>query len=126
MLQRCDRVEPEPQQRLHRVEPTENGDTRSKNEHALIKASPGFRMNLNDAIENCQIAACIIAAMFHIAVGLSMAYSAVLVPSLEAQDSDIPASREETSWMGKCRHTLAFEEVKVTLIAGTRQRASWW
>ncbi|XP_011503775.1 PREDICTED: facilitated trehalose transporter Tret1-2 homolog [Ceratosolen solmsi marchali] len=46
-----------------------------------------------------EIAACIIAATFHIAVGLSMAYSAVLIPNLEDQNSEVYATKVETSWI---------------------------
>lgn len=48
-----------------------------------------------------QIAACIIAASFHIAVGLSMAYSAVLIPNLEKEDAEVHATKSETSWIGE-------------------------
>lgn len=34
----------------------------------------------------------IIAASFHIIIGIALAYSAVLVPNLESPDSDIPQS----------------------------------
>ncbi|XP_058794243.1 facilitated trehalose transporter Tret1-like [Phymastichus coffea] len=46
-----------------------------------------------------EIAACIIAASFHVGIGISMAYSAILVPALEAPDSDIKANTSQTSWM---------------------------
>ncbi|XP_047355415.1 facilitated trehalose transporter Tret1-like isoform X1 [Vespa velutina] len=46
-----------------------------------------------------QILACFIAASFHIVVGLSMAYSAILVPHLEAKDAEIPATKKETAWI---------------------------
>ncbi|KAJ8686483.1 hypothetical protein QAD02_022277 [Eretmocerus hayati] len=46
-----------------------------------------------------EIAACIIAATFHIGVGLSMAFSAILVPSLEDPNSDIHATKSQTSWI---------------------------
>ncbi|EFN82173.1 Sugar transporter ERD6-like 6, partial [Harpegnathos saltator] len=53
--------------------------------------------NLKNAIR--EIAACIIAASFHIAVGLSMAYSATLIPHLEKEDAEVHATQEETSWI---------------------------
>ncbi|XP_076634429.1 facilitated trehalose transporter Tret1 isoform X1 [Colletes latitarsis] len=46
-----------------------------------------------------EIAACIIAATFHISVGFSMAYSAILIPHLEAADAELHATQEETSWI---------------------------
>ncbi|XP_023288156.1 facilitated trehalose transporter Tret1 [Orussus abietinus] len=46
-----------------------------------------------------EIASCIIAASFHIAVGLSMAYSAVLIPHLEDKNSDVYGTETETSWI---------------------------
>ena len=53
------------------------------------------------AIRNAipEIAACIISASFHISVGLSMAYSAILIPHLEAADAEVHATLEETSWI---------------------------
>lgn len=53
--------------------------------------------NLKNAIR--EIAACIIAASFHISVGLCMAYSATLIPHLESEDAELHATREETSWI---------------------------
>lgn len=46
-----------------------------------------------------EIAACIIAATFHIAVGFTMAYSATLIPHLEKEDAELHATQEQTSWM---------------------------
>ncbi|XP_076240578.1 facilitated trehalose transporter Tret1 isoform X2 [Calliopsis andreniformis] len=46
-----------------------------------------------------EIAACIISASFHISVGLSMAYSAILIPHLEAADAELHATQEQTSWI---------------------------
>ncbi|XP_076182630.1 facilitated trehalose transporter Tret1 isoform X2 [Ptiloglossa arizonensis] len=46
-----------------------------------------------------EIAACIISASFHISVGLSMAYSAILIPHLEAPDAKVHATKEQTSWI---------------------------
>ncbi|RLU22918.1 hypothetical protein DMN91_005196 [Ooceraea biroi] len=53
--------------------------------------------NLKNAIR--EIAACIISASFHIAVGFIMAYSATLIPHLEKEDAELHATREETSWI---------------------------
>ncbi|KOX79412.1 Facilitated trehalose transporter Tret1 [Melipona quadrifasciata] len=46
-----------------------------------------------------EIASCIIAASFHISVGLAMAYSAILIPHLEAEDAELHATQEQTSWI---------------------------
>lgn len=46
-----------------------------------------------------EIAACVISASFHIALGLSMAYSAILVPHLEAEKAEIPATKEQSAWI---------------------------
>ncbi|XP_058800442.1 facilitated trehalose transporter Tret1-like isoform X2 [Phymastichus coffea] len=54
-------------------------------------------MRLKTAIP--EIAACIIAASFHVGIGIMMAYSAILVPALEAADADIKADKSQTSWM---------------------------
>ncbi|KYN14356.1 Facilitated trehalose transporter Tret1 [Trachymyrmex cornetzi] len=53
--------------------------------------------NLRNAIR--EIAACIIAASFHIAVGFTMAYSATLIPHLEKENARLHATREQTSWI---------------------------
>lgn len=55
--------------------------------------------NIKNAIP--EIASCIIAASFHISVGLAMAYSAILIPHLEDQDAELHATQEQTSWIGK-------------------------
>ncbi|XP_076756305.1 facilitated trehalose transporter Tret1-2 homolog [Xylocopa sonorina] len=46
-----------------------------------------------------EIAACIVAASFHISVGLAMAYSAILIPHLEAKDAELYATQTQTSWI---------------------------
>lgn len=46
-----------------------------------------------------QIVACFIAASFHIVVGIALAYSAILVPQLEAEDSDIQVTKQQSSWI---------------------------
>ncbi|XP_046617458.1 facilitated trehalose transporter Tret1-like isoform X1 [Neodiprion virginianus] len=46
-----------------------------------------------------QFAACVMATSFHVAVGIAMAYSAVLVPQLEKNQEDLPTTKTETSWM---------------------------
>lgn len=46
-----------------------------------------------------EIGACVLAATFHIAVGLSMAYSAILIPHLEDPKSELYATKAETSWI---------------------------
>ncbi|XP_034950225.1 facilitated trehalose transporter Tret1-2 homolog [Chelonus insularis] len=46
-----------------------------------------------------EIIACVLSTTFHIAVGLSMAYSAILIPRLEDPNSDITATKTETSWI---------------------------
>ncbi|KAK0175161.1 hypothetical protein PV327_008936 [Microctonus hyperodae] len=46
-----------------------------------------------------EIVSCVLAASFHIVVGLSLAYSAILIPQLESPDSDVKATKFETSWI---------------------------
>ncbi|CAK9798832.1 Facilitated trehalose transporter Tret1 [Anthophora plagiata] len=46
-----------------------------------------------------EIASCIISATFHISVGIAMAYSAILIPHLEAKDAEVYATKEQTSWI---------------------------
>ncbi|XP_057320888.1 facilitated trehalose transporter Tret1-like [Microplitis mediator] len=54
------------------------------------------RTQLKNAIP--EIAACILTTSFHIVVGLSMAYSAILIPRLEEGTLGSPATKMETSW----------------------------
>lgn len=46
-----------------------------------------------------EIIACVIAASFHISVGLAMSFSAILIPNLETDNSEIHATKGETSWI---------------------------
>ncbi|KAK9509422.1 hypothetical protein O3M35_006746 [Rhynocoris fuscipes] len=46
-----------------------------------------------------QILACISAASFHLPVGIVVGYSAILIPQLEAEDSEIPVTKDQTSWI---------------------------
>lgn len=45
------------------------------------------------------ILACIAAASFHLPVGIVVGYSAILIPQLEAKDSEIPVTKDQTSWI---------------------------
>ncbi|KAG8039605.1 hypothetical protein G9C98_008248 [Cotesia typhae] len=56
------------------------------------------RTQLKNAVP--EIIACILTTSFHIVVGLSMAYSAILIPHLETGDSGFKATTVETSWTG--------------------------
>jgi len=46
-----------------------------------------------------QILACISAASYHFPVGAVVAFSAILIPQLQAPDSDIKVTLEDTSWI---------------------------
>ncbi|XP_021926811.1 facilitated trehalose transporter Tret1-2 homolog isoform X2 [Zootermopsis nevadensis] len=46
-----------------------------------------------------QIFAAISAGSFHVVVGFSLAYSAILIPQLEAPDSDLEIDKENTPWL---------------------------
>lgn len=46
-----------------------------------------------------QIFAAISAGSFHVAVGFSLAYSAILIPQIEAPDSDLEINKEDTPWL---------------------------
>ncbi|CAD6233299.1 GSCOCG00007118001-RA-CDS [Cotesia congregata] len=54
------------------------------------------RTQLKNAVP--EIVACILTTSFHIVVGLSMAYSAILIPHLETGDSGLKGTTVETSW----------------------------
>ncbi|XP_055296426.1 facilitated trehalose transporter Tret1-2 homolog [Sitodiplosis mosellana] len=53
--------------------------------------------NLKTALP--QIFAATTAASFHIVIGISLAFSAILVPQLESEDSDLKLDKEQTSWI---------------------------
>lgn len=46
-----------------------------------------------------QIVAAILTASFHIVIGISLAFSAIIIPKLESNDTDIHASIAESSWI---------------------------
>lgn len=57
-----------------------------------------------EAVHVCgslQIVVCIIAASFHMVVGITMAYSATLIPQLENPNEQFHATQQQTSWIGK-------------------------
>lgn len=46
-----------------------------------------------------QIIAAVLTASFHIVIGIALAFSAIIIPTLESPDSDIQATIDETSWI---------------------------
>lgn len=58
---------------------------------------------LNDACHpvHVQVLACCSALSFHFALGLVLAYSAVLLPQLEAPDSDLKIAKDQASLVGE-------------------------
>lgn len=48
-----------------------------------------------------QMLASAIGALFHVVVGISFAYSAILLPQLYAEDSDLKITKDQGSWIGK-------------------------
>lgn len=52
---------------------------------------------------NFQIIGAAIASSFHIVVGISLAYSAILLPQLNAEESELKVTVEEGSWIGIMR-----------------------
>ncbi|XP_069703051.1 facilitated trehalose transporter Tret1-2 homolog [Periplaneta americana] len=46
-----------------------------------------------------QIFAAISAGSFHVVVGFALAYSAILIPQLEAEDSDLPIDSDKSPWL---------------------------
>lgn len=46
-----------------------------------------------------QVFAAVTAASFHIVIGISLAFSAILVPQIESEDSDLKLTKEQTSWI---------------------------
>ncbi|GLH06723.1 Facilitated trehalose transporter Tret1-2 homolog [Gryllus bimaculatus] len=46
-----------------------------------------------------QVLAAVVAASFHLAVGVALAFSAVLIPQIEAPGSDIQVTASDSSWL---------------------------
>uniref|UniRef100_A0A1B6K8I2 Major facilitator superfamily (MFS) profile domain-containing protein n=1 Tax=Graphocephala atropunctata TaxID=36148 RepID=A0A1B6K8I2_9HEMI len=46
-----------------------------------------------------QIIACICTAAFHLTAGITLGFSAILIPQLEAPDSEIKVNKEDISWI---------------------------
>jgi facilitated trehalose transporter len=41
------------------------------------------------------------AALFHVVVGISLAYSAILLPQLDSEDSDLKITKDQGAWIGE-------------------------
>ncbi|XP_012220613.1 facilitated trehalose transporter Tret1-2 homolog [Linepithema humile] len=76
----------------------ENERTRFK--EAIVSSRSLNRVQPNQ-IKNAlrEISVCIIAASFHLVVGITMAYSATLVPQLENPEESFHATKQQTSWI---------------------------
>lgn len=46
-----------------------------------------------------QVLASVFAASYHIVVGIALAYSAILIPQLEDENSDIVVTKSQSSWL---------------------------
>uniref|UniRef100_A0A1B6G1J5 Major facilitator superfamily (MFS) profile domain-containing protein n=1 Tax=Cuerna arida TaxID=1464854 RepID=A0A1B6G1J5_9HEMI len=55
--------------------------------------------NANFSSLRPQITACLSAAAFHLTAGIILGFSAILIPQLEAADSEIKVNKEEISWI---------------------------
>uniref|UniRef100_A0A182IKM6 Major facilitator superfamily (MFS) profile domain-containing protein n=1 Tax=Anopheles atroparvus TaxID=41427 RepID=A0A182IKM6_ANOAO len=64
---------------------------------ASCRSLSKYETNIKSALP--QILSAIVAASFHIVIGISLAYSAILIPQLELPDSDIPITKGQSSWI---------------------------
>lgn len=53
--------------------------------------------NLRTALPQAFVA--VVAGSFHIVIGISLAFSAILIPQVEAPDSDLKLTPGQTSWV---------------------------
>lgn len=59
-------------------------------------------IDVNNKIEiyKFQVLACVSAASFHFPIGIIIGFSAIMIPQLQAPDSEIPLDKEGASWIG--------------------------
>lgn len=60
---------------------------------------PGYDNTHSQNVLWREVTACLSAALFHIPNGLSLSYSAVLIPQLEKIGSEIPITQTESAWI---------------------------
>ncbi|KAJ4439535.1 hypothetical protein ANN_07659 [Periplaneta americana] len=70
----------------------ENPQTIRENMGILLEASKEIGLEY-------KIFAAISAGSFHVVVGFALAYSAILIPQLEAEDSDLPIDSDKSPWL---------------------------
>lgn len=64
---------------------------------ASCRSLSKYETNIKSALP--QILSAIVAASFHIVIGISLAYSAILIPQLEQPGSDVPITKAQSSWI---------------------------
>ncbi|XP_055640398.1 facilitated trehalose transporter Tret1-2 homolog isoform X2 [Toxorhynchites rutilus septentrionalis] len=64
---------------------------------ASCRSLSKYETNIKSAFP--QIFSAIIAAAFHIVIGISLAYSAILIPQLEDPNSDVVVTKAQSSWI---------------------------
>jgi facilitated trehalose transporter len=52
-------------------------------------------------VSEFQMLASSAAALFHVVVGISLAYSAILLPQLDSEDSDLKITKDQGAWIGE-------------------------
>uniref|UniRef100_A0A8D8FX92 Facilitated trehalose transporter Tret1 n=3 Tax=Culex pipiens TaxID=7175 RepID=A0A8D8FX92_CULPI len=83
---------------LHQRENSEhNKDDAFREIIASCRSLSKYETNTRSALP--QIFSAIIAAAFHIVIGISLAYSAILIPQLEDPSSDIVVTKSQSSWI---------------------------
>lgn len=83
---------------LHQRENTEqNKDDAFTEIIVSCRSLSRYETNIRSAFP--QIFSAIIAAAFHIVIGISLAYSAILIPQLEDPNSDVVVTKAQSSWI---------------------------
>ncbi|XP_037910328.1 facilitated trehalose transporter Tret1-2 homolog isoform X2 [Hermetia illucens] len=79
-------------------------DAEQQNEDAFREVIVSCRSLSNYEPSNIKSAlpqafAAVVAASFHIVIGISLAYSAIFIPQVEAEDSDLKITKQQSSWI---------------------------
>ncbi|KFB53723.1 AGAP009745-PA-like protein [Anopheles sinensis] len=94
-LRRCCRTAEKAKEKIENSE--QHKDDAFREIIASCRSLSKYETNIKSALP--QILSAIVAASFHIVIGISLAYSAILIPQLEMPGSDIQITKGQSSWI---------------------------